>query len=264
MAIEMVNTYNTCPPRMVIHGGEKVGKSSFCAASVNPIFLPTEEGLKGLRARAAVPQGKKRLETYEEFRNALTWVKQNARSFQSVVIDSADWLELLIHAKICRDSRKNNMGEACGGYGKAYLVALDLWQSVLLELDELNGMGLWIILICHSKSVLFNDPMGEPYDVWTMKLHTPKGQNGSLELLKEWADIIAFAAAEKMISETQTSKANEKSDKTFRAYETGRRLLHLEPTQAFLAGNRYGLRGSCDLTWPAFMKMFIEAMQANQ
>ncbi len=97
-----------------------------------------------------------------------------------------------------------------------------------------------------------------------MKLYSPKGQNGSLELIKEWADIIAFAMVEKFVSETETTKALDKGEKRHRAIETGKRLLHFETNQAYLAGNRYGIRKPCELTWNAFINALSHAQQQQQ
>lgn len=255
MAITAQPTKHSTPPRIVIHGGEKVGKSSFSSQAPRPLFLPTEEGLKGLNATAAVEDGKARLETWGEFDAALTYAENNLATFDSLVIDSGDWLEMLIHANIMATYNKPSMAEAAGGYGKAYLEALEYWHNVLMRLDRINKQGKYIIIICHSKSYLFNDPNLEPYDLWTIKLHSPKNGGGSLELLKEWADCIMFAQIETYVSETATTKGSD-TNKKHRATSTGKRLLQLDNSKAFLAGNRYGMTGSCDLTWEAFMAKF--------
>lgn len=261
--ITPVQTHGTAPPRIIIHGGEKVGKSTFCAGAPRPIFLPTEEGLKGLHTTALVEQGKQRLETYTEFDAALQWAEDPANQphYDSIVIDSGDWLEMLIHSNICATYGKTNIGEAAGGYGKGYAEAMEYWKHLLMRLDRLNKLGKWVIFILHSKSILFNDPNHEPYDMWTIKLHSSKNQNGSLELLKEWADVIAFACIEQFVSETKSTTI--KTDEVVnRMVSTGRRQLHLENSHAYLAGNRYGLTGSTDLTWPAFMAKFNPAPTA--
>ena len=41
-------TRNSLPPRVVIHGSQKVGKSTFAAGAYNPIFLPLEDGLSAV------------------------------------------------------------------------------------------------------------------------------------------------------------------------------------------------------------------------
>lgn len=250
-------TKHSAPPRIVIHGGEKVGKSTFCNQAPQPIFLPTEEGLKGMDAVALTFNGKQRLESWGEFDAALTYAEQNLATYQTLVLDSGDWLETLIHSNICATYKKSNIAEAAGGFGKGYLEALEYWNSVIMRLDRINKCGKIIIVICHSKANLFNDPLNEPYDLWTIKLHNSKNQTGALELIKEWADVIAFAENETYVTETKTTEAQDK-DKKHRSNTTGKRFLHLENNKAFLAGNRYGMKGKCDLTWAAFMQKMQE------
>ena len=45
-------TRNALPPRVVIHGAQKIGKSTFAANAFKPIFLPLEDGLSGLEVDA--------------------------------------------------------------------------------------------------------------------------------------------------------------------------------------------------------------------
>jgi hypothetical protein len=258
MQIEIKDTYNAFPPKILVHGGEKVGKSTFANGSPGALFLPTEEGLKGLHSKSLVVKGKSRLESLEEFEFMLAYCEQNPNAFQSLVIDSADWLEQLIVEWLCKKYNKSNVAECAGGFGKGYLVLMNKWNEILQKLDRINRLGKFIIITCHSKAVLFNDPLGEPYDLWTMKLYSPKGQNGSLELLKEWVDVIGFAMVEKFVSETESTKALEKGEKKHRAIETGKRLLQYETSQAYLAGNRYGIKKPTELNWSAFINALME------
>ncbi len=264
MQPQVIDTYNSYPPKIIIHGGEKVGKSSWANGCPGNIFLPTEEGLKGVHAKSLTVRPKTRLETIEEFRFMLNYAEQNPNLYSALTIDSADWLETLIAQGLCTKYNKKNIAEVAGGYGKGFMMLMSEWNEILLQLDRINRMGKFIIITCHSKAVLFNDPLGEPYDLWTMKLYSPKGQNGSLELLKEWADVICFAMVEKFTNETSTTKGIEGAEKKHRAIETGKRLLQYETSQAYLAGNRYGIKTSTDLNWNAFMSALIETQTKPQ
>ena len=89
-------------------------------------------------------------------------------------------------------------------------------------------------------------------------LHTSKSGNGSLELLKEWADVIGFASREKFVTKSQSD------DSRFKARETEKRILRLDGTAAFLAGNRYGLPSHCDLTWASFIAGFSPSTKLTE
>jgi hypothetical protein len=188
----------------------------------------------------------------------LNYAEKNPNLYNTLNVDSADWLEQLISDWLCKKYAKTSVAKCNGGYGAGYGEMLNEWNKILTQLDRINRMGKFVNITCHTKAVLFNDPLGEPYDLWTMKLYSPKGQNGSLELLKEWADIIAFAMIEKFTNETETTKATEKGEKRHRAVETGKRFLHYETSQAYLAKNRYGIKKPSELTWSGFMTALLE------
>ncbi len=77
MAIQLRQTKHATPPRILMHGLPKVGKSTFASQLPNPVFLPTEDGLNGLDVQAITEGGKSKLEPYFEFNQALAWCEQN-------------------------------------------------------------------------------------------------------------------------------------------------------------------------------------------
>ena len=239
-------TKNKRPPRIILHGPEKVGKSTFAAGAPSPVFLPTEEGLNGVDAMAFP-----KIKSASVFLKRCKELLEEDHDFKTVVVDSADWLELLIHEYIRKKHKVDNIAEAAGGFGKGYLEALGVWSTVLRRLDNLNrDRNMIVILICHSRVVMVNDPMHDPYDSYQMKLHSPKSGSGSNELLKEWCDILLFADTEKF-SETVQIDANKKA---YRAGTDGERRLYTQPSPAYAAGSRYPLPEELPLSWKALEK----------
>ena len=238
-------TKHSRQPRIILHGPEKVGKSTFAAGAPNPIFLPTEEGLSGIDAMA-FPKS----ETLGQFIKQCKELQEKDHDFRTVVVDSADWLERLIHDYICKKEKVSTIEKAAGGYGKGYLEALNTWRTVLRKMDVLNlEKNMIVILICHSRVVTINDPLHEPYDSYQMKLHSPKSGNGSNELLKEWCDVLLFADTEKEFWE-----AKDGAKTLGRAEGTGKRFLYAQPSPAYSAGSRYPLPKKIPLNWRAFDK----------
>lgn len=247
-------TKHSSPPRIVIHGAEKVGKSTFMAGIPNSIFIQTEDGLTGVDAQA-FPLSK----SYEEVIEALNILINQEHDYKAVVIDSADWLERLIWDRVCSDYNVKSIETAAGGYGKGYSVALNYWRELLALLDTLNKEKMMVIgLICHSRIVTFNDPETEPYDLYKMKLHDPKSGNGAMALLNEWADVIGFANKAKFTTEKKGS------EKTFKGTTTHERKLFLEGTPAYIAGNRYGLPAEMPLSWQSFQQSFKKPANINE
>lgn len=250
---QVASTRHASPPRIVLHGPEKVGKSTFFAGAPDPIFIQTEDGLTGVDTKA-LPLCK----TYDDVIEQLSALCTEDHDFRTVVIDSADWLERMIHTKVCELDNVTNIEKAQGGYGKGYLEALNYWRNILRALDFLNKeKGMIVGIICHSRVVSINDPLNDVYDAYMMKLHSPKSGNGSSELLREWCDVLCFADTEKFTRKIQgTSKAQD--DKIGRATSTNKRILYTAPSPAYAAGNRYGLPPELELDFNALMSAITE------
>jgi hypothetical protein len=270
-------TKHASPPRILIHGPEKVGKSTFFAGGLisiggtpsqhdsapNPIYIRTEDGLNGIDTSAF-----ELAESYQDVIDALTALAREEHEFGTVVLDSADWLERLIHTKVCADDGVNSIEAAGGGYGKGYQVALSYWQEVLKALDYLNkSKGMVVGVICHSVVVPFNDPIHEPYDRYEMKLHQPKKQTGARDMLLEWADVVGFAQREIFVSKKDVAtgaKAGKDAPKVARGVDSGGcNKLHLIGSPAFVAGNRYGLPATIDLNWQSFADAMTASTNRN-
>jgi len=249
----IAQTKHANPPRILIHGQEKVGKSTFMSQAPNPIFIRTEDGLSGISTNA-FPLA----DTYQDVIEALTELARAEHEFKTVVLDSADWLERLIHEKVCKDDNVKTIELAGGGYGKGYGIALNLWRDILRALDYLNKEKKMAVgIICHSVVVLFNDPEHEPYDRYEMKLHQPKKSTGARDLLLEWADIIGFAASKIYVGKT-------KETKVMRGTASGEsNKLNLVGHPAYVAGNRYSLPPQINLNWEEFSSALSVAMQSD-
>lgn len=242
-------TKHRTPPRIVLHGPEKVGKSTFFAGAPDPVFIQTEDGLTGIDA-FALPL----CSDYNQMIEQIGMLCTEEHAYKSVILDSADWAERLIHTHVCTIEDVSNIEKAQGGYGKGYLEALNLWRSLLRGLDYLNKeKGMIIGVICHSRIVSINDPLNEVYDSYQMKLHDPKSGNGSSALLREWADILLFADTEKFTHKITKQGGNEKkaADKLGRATTSGRHFIYTRPSPAYAAGNRYSLPPQLDMSYAA-------------
>lgn len=221
------------PALILIYGPDGVGKTTFAAQSPKPIFLGAESGSDALDV-ARFPK----LRSIEDATTAVRELIDQQHEFLTLVVDSVDWLETLLHKDICKKYSVTNIAEAAKGYGKGYLEAMTWWDSFRTLLDELREKKkMHIILIGHADIGPFNDPNAQAtYDRYKVKLHEK-----SSGLLREWVDCIFFANYETFTKKDDTKK--------MRAYGEGARVMYTERRPGFDAKNRKSLPFQLPLGW---------------
>jgi len=233
------------PPRILIHGVHGVGKTTFAAGAPDPAFILTEDGLGTLDV-PHFPLAR----TFDEVMQALAALYTEEHAFRALVIDSVDWLEPLIHAKVCKDQGWSSIEDP--GYGKGYIHALDLWRQYIEGLNALrDDKGMTVVQIAHTDIKRFDSPESEPYDRYVIKLHTKASA-----LLQEHSDVVLFANYR--ISTVKSDVGFNK--KVTRALGSGARLLHTAERPAFLAKNRYALPDTLEMSWGAFAEAMPHAI----
>lgn len=85
------------PPRLLLYGIEGIGKSTLASDSPDPIFVQTEDGLSEIDCDK-FPLST----TFEDVQAALSELHTEQHDYQTVVIDSLDWLERMIWDALCR------------------------------------------------------------------------------------------------------------------------------------------------------------------
>jgi hypothetical protein len=223
------------PYRLVIHGTDGVGKTTFGADAPAPIFLGAEDGTGHLDvARFPAP------ESWLDILDAVRTLTNEPHEFKTLVVDSLDWVEPHIWQHVCDAAGAVNIEEVGGGYGKGYTAALDLWRSFLNALERLQAAkGMHVILIAHSLIKLFKNPEGDDFERYTIKLN-----DKAAGLCREWAKGVYFANYE-------TFAVKEKS-KRVKGVSTGARLLYTQRTAAYDAKDRYFVPESFPLSWAEF------------
>ncbi len=227
------------PPRILLVGTEGIGKSTFAANAPGAIFIPTEDGLGQIDC-ASFPVAK----TYGDVVTPLRAIASEAHEFNTVAIDSVDWLERLIWANVCARSGKRNIEDI--GYAKGYTFALDEWAEVVGLLDKCHKRGMAVILIAHAKIEKFEDPENPTYDRFAPRLH-----KHAQAFLTEWADAVLFATRKTAIKKDGEAK-DARSMAVGVGAAGGERILRTTGSPACVAKNRYNLAPEIPLDWKAF------------
>ena len=222
--MQVIKQATPTAPKLMIYGLSGVGKSTLASKLKNPIFIDMEGGLNYMDvARTPV------LSTFEQCVNALAELYQAAdngkREYDTIVIDSADWLVRKMVEKAAGIDRKNiaeTLNRSNGGYGNGKQVLENYVRTGFLpRLATLNSMGYGICLIAHAdRKVLMN---AEGNDVEQI---TPKIDVNTMNVFVEWCDNVFYL--KKNIA--------------------GERVLVLESDDSALAKNRLGLTGEVKLS----------------
>ena len=221
------------PPRIFIYGVEGIGKTTFAAGAPAPIFIQTEDG-QGALDVARFPMA----HSVDNVRAALTTLYTEPHEFQTVVLDSADWLEQIVAREVETKHEAKDLA-----YGKGALKQAEIWQELLAGFNALrNDRNMSVILIGHSQVKRFDSPETEPYD-----RYTPKLQERSNALVREWADAVLFANYRTLIKKDDVGF----NKQVTRGIGTGERLLFTAERPAYMAKNRYAFPESLPLSWQA-------------
>jgi hypothetical protein len=230
------------PPKTVIYGGPKVGKSTFGAGAPDVVFIQTEEGLDDLDV-TRFPMA----QTFDDVMGALETLATEEHGFKYVVLDSLDWTEPLVWAKVAGEAEVASIEEVGGGWGKGYVEALKLWKELLNALDYLrNERGMGVIVIAHAEIRRMTPPDAEPYDFAALKLH-----KRAAAVVEEWADIIGYASPQIAIRKDDLGFKKSRT----RALALGVvHTLHVGQNPAYVSGNRYSMPSEMPLLWDEFAK----------
>ena len=221
--------------------------STFGASAPGAIFVQTEDGLGEINCKK-FPLAHSLAEVLAE----LTALRDEQHDFQTVVVDSADWLERLIFDEVCREYGVRNIEKADGGYGRGYTHALTHWRKVINLLQELRDKrGMMVILVAHAKVERFEDPENAAYDRYTPRLH-----KHAASLIAEWVDAVLFAN-----KKFRVTKENDRAIAAPIGPDGGERIIRTVGSPACIAKNRYGLPAEIPLSWQAFIDAYSKISQ---
>lgn len=207
--------------KVVIYGPEGIGKSTFASQFPDPVFIDTEGSTKHMDvARLPKPS------SWTMLLEQIKYIKNNPDVCKTLVVDTADWAELLCIEDICSRFKKDGIEEF--GYGKGYVYLAEEFGRFLNMLEDLIESGINVVLTAHAMMRKFEQPdeMGA-YDRWEMKL-----QRKTAPLFKEWADMVLFANYK-----TYVVKTDDKKNKA----QGGKRIMYTSHHPCWDAKNRHGL-----------------------
>lgn len=215
-----------CAIKTLIYGPEGIGKSTLAANFPEPVFIDTEGSTKQLDvARLPAP------ETWNEILDEVKYVYQNPECCKTLVIDTADWAEMLCIKEMLEKDGMKSIEDY--GYGKGYVKLAEKFKQLLDELTKVIEAGIHVVLTAHAMMRKFEQPdeIGA-YDRWELKL-----QKKTAPLLKEWADMVLFCNYKTYVVNVDNQGAAKGKNKA----KGGERVIYTSHHNCWDAKNRFGL-----------------------
>lgn len=251
------------PPRILLYGTEKIGKSSFAACSPNPVFLFTEDGVSADVQPNCFYFDEQRYvaRSTQEIEEALVSLYTEQHDYKTLVVDSITFLEKLVWKDLCeqygQESITSNKKGSPFAWSRGYELAIEqFWNPLLVKLDKLrNEKGMAIILIAHAKQKIVSPPDAEEYFQYCPDIQSSSEKlpaRSLADLIGRWVDGIFFVQ-EKII-------VTQKEDGKFKAASVNQRVLHTERSPSFVAGNRFDLPAEIEFKKGTAWREFEEAL----
>jgi hypothetical protein len=233
------------PIKALVYGVEGVGKSTLGAGLPEPLFICAESGTEQLDV-ARLPEPR----AWSEVLGALDELAAGGHGYQSVVVDTVDWLEPLLWDHLCSKHKWSSI--EAPGYGKGYVEALGEWRQLLRRLEAVRARGMHVLLLAHATVRRVSPPDLEPYDRYSLKVNEK-----AAALVREWADAVLFAQYEVNVAKGRT-------DRVAKAYSTGERVLRTVYSASWDAKNRWGLPETVPLDAQVLLRAAAGAGAAAQ
>lgn len=239
------------PPRVVIYGKDKMGKSTFAHNAPDPIFIFTEDGKNpDIEPETFVfdTSGRYVAQSINEIFDAIRVLATESHEFGTVVIDSLTNLEKLIWKALCakygEESIVSNRKGSPFAWGRGYELAMDLWKQFTDCLDYLrNEKRMAVVCVGHAKQRIEKPADQEQFSQYCPDIHCPSNErntgSSALEHFNRWADAILFVDTKTFTRKDQAA-ADQKKTRILPSGGT-ERVIYTEARPQFVAGNRYSL-----------------------
>ena len=220
--MEIVTGKKSQAVKGIIYGVEGIGKTTMAARWPKPLFLDVENGSWQLDVARVVPG------TYAEFKDCIRQIAEDPQGFQTLVIDSADWLETMMIKHICMEAGINSIEKYEKGYGKGWTKLAEDWATLLDHLDRIRlKKRLNILFISHARIKRYEPADDSGHDRYTLTM-----AEKSADVLKKWSDLTLFVKYDTFTVEEDGKVKVKGGDK---------RVMYSKFHPCWDAKNRYGL-----------------------
>ena len=236
MPLQIIKGKKPSATRAVFYGQEGVGKSTLAAKIPGALIIDTEDGTGQIDAARVVAPDWRAIE------HAVKELVADTQGFTAVIIDTADWMEKALIEHVLRQAGKKSIEDF--GYGKGYTILQEHVVRFLGQVDQLIAKNVHVVFVAHSKVTRVSPPdQTDGFDRYELKLTKQVAP-----LLKEWADLVLFAAFRVQVVEG--------SDGRLKAQGGKERVLYATHSAAWDAKNRFGLPDELPMEFDKIAHLF--------
>ena len=261
---DIVSKSKPSSSRYGIYAKAGFGKTSLGTFFPKPVFLMTqgETGLLTLMEYGQVPETPHfpEIQTWPDLLAALRTLQTETHDYKTLVIDTINGAEFMMHRFVCERDYKNDWTESgFMGYKRGYDTAIADWKLFLSDIDRLvSEKGMTPVFLMHARIKTFKNPSGADYDKYVPELH-----DKTWAVTQGWLNCLLFGGYEVTVADAKGRVADQ--GKKGKAAESSTRLLYTNSDNpTFDAKNQMGLPSEIDLGNSAKegFKNFADALRA--
>lgn len=226
MTMKIITTSISKPPKICIFGKPGVGKSRFAASFPAPFFIRSEDRHDHL----SIQTHEGVLASYENLLEVLDWLLTEKHVFKTVVLDTADSAEKLVHDKVCRDCGADNILDPRKlPFYAGFVRAASLWETqILYRLARLNEeKKIMPVIISHLETKYETHPQYGDFPKFVLGV-----DKRTAAKIYKLCDIVGFL-------DWRTSTKGEEG--AFRLSSSNQRILRLKPRAFWETKESYNL-----------------------
>lgn len=241
------------PLFMILYSGPGLGKTSFASTFPDPYFFDFEESTHNIDVNRHRP-----LE-FDEIMQDLKEIRDETEivDFKSLIFDTIDELERLIHKQIAVDKKKDSIDDI--GWQKGFGLAVNKWADFISLCREIRDKhNIHFCFLAHSNTTLKSDiENGLSYSRYSMALHRK-----AADYLFGQVEMVLFAKKDIALKQTADEKVIVK--------DLDNRIIYTQLSALYDAKNRMGLpaqlpmpkKGGFKVLWDAYLRAFNETPES--
>ena len=239
-------------PVLTIVGFPGVGKSTIAALFPSPIFIQAENASTVFETWAedkqpqffpeiSVPNAKRKIKSSEVILDQLRELVTEDHPFKTVIIDTITSMNTLFETEVVEFDvgGATNMGDAVGGFHKAFLVVAGMHVKIRQACEHLRRKGITVIFLAHTGIVkMKNRPESGEYTAYSIDMPEKARQ-----IYVSSSDAVLYLKAREYVMGHEENKKGQ-TTKYGRVTNTGERVLitSSDGTIGYIdAKNRYSL-----------------------